>query len=201
MKDPQLAVNVLRGFAAKLGVKEVFETLLEDYPQFEKWSGSHRSDFHHYGYGGLIRHTCEVVEIGLCSANVLCETLTLDGTEYYLSALFHDTGKMYDYKFDDNPNFGNDRRTKCWQSTPHKRLIHHISRSVLIWHDTIKEFPEFYDKYHDRVMHNILAHHGQREWGSPVAPKSKEAWLLHLADGISARMDDADKMDVVNKKE
>lgn len=32
---------------------------------------------------------------------------------------------------------------------------------------------------------------------SPVAQKTRVAWLLHLCDGISARMDDAETLDVV----
>ena len=39
--------------------------------------------------------------------------------------------------------------------------------------------------------------HGQREWGSPVMPKSRVAWLLHLSDGISARMADCETTDHV----
>jgi 23S rRNA maturation-related 3'-5' exoribonuclease YhaM len=50
----------------------------------------------------------------------------------------------------------------------------------------------------DEVLHAILAHHGFQEFGSPVQPNSKVAWLLHLCDSISARMDDVDKMDISN---
>jgi 3'-5' exoribonuclease len=49
----------------------------------------------------------------------------------------------------------------------------------------------------NNVLHNILAHHGQRAWGSPVAPATKEAWILHLADNLSARLDDCDKHDIL----
>jgi len=48
-------------------------------------------------------------------------------------------------------------------------------------------------QYHDAVLHCILSHHGRREWGSAVAPSSREAWLVHLADMKSARMDSYDK--------
>jgi 3'-5' exoribonuclease len=182
--------------ARPLSVAHVVESLVIAYPQFKNHSGSHRPDYHHYGTGGLIRHTCEVILIGLNAAKTIRENV--DETEYFLSALFHDTGKMFDYALLPDPEIP--CLTK-WQSTPHKRLIYHIPRSVIIWHDIIAKFPELAAKYEDRVIHNILAHHGSREYGSPVAPKTREAWLLHLADSISARMDDADKMDVVDKKE
>jgi 23S rRNA maturation-related 3'-5' exoribonuclease YhaM len=47
----------------------------------------------------------------------------------------------------------------------------------------------------DNITHNILSHHGQRAYGSPVFPATREAWVLHLADNLSARLDDCDKHD------
>jgi len=173
--------------ANNLGVYDIASVVIAD-PLFELWSGSSKEHQHHYGKGGLIQHTCEVVE--LCFANFNLLKLDVDPIELYLSALFHDCGKMWDYE----PI--NEEYTK-WKGTEHKRTIHHISRSAITWNRACA-FHEFdYGKYADSVTHNILSHHGQREWGSPVMPKTKAAWLLHLCDGISARMNDADKCDFV----
>jgi 3'-5' exoribonuclease len=181
------------GRAYELGLSPVYVSLINRYPQFREWSGSSKPCQHHYGNGGLIAHTLQVIELGLAAISTLNLKGVVSKSEYFLAALFHDTGKMFDYEKVDALGLE-------WRPTPHKRIIHHISRSVLIWHDIIKDSPDLEAMYHDRVMHDILAHHGLREYGSPVAPKSREAWLLHLCDGISARMDDADKMDVVDKK-
>ena len=88
-----------------------------------------------------------------------------------------------------------------WKETKHKRLIHHISRSAIEWSNSfdVEWEWEYKEKYHDEVLHAILAHHGCREWGSPVAPYSKVAWLLHLSDSMSARMNDCDKFDILNR--
>jgi 23S rRNA maturation-related 3'-5' exoribonuclease YhaM len=69
----------------------------------------------------------------------------------------------------------------------HKKRIHHITRSALIWGEIAKD-----NRYKDidEVLHAILAHHGNKEFGSPVSPQTKLAWMLHLCDGISARMND-----------
>lgn len=184
--------KVITEYAAHLEVMGVWGDLLRIYPQFEYWSGSHKPDYHHYGQGGLIQHTSEVIDLGLHTLPLLHRIGEVDEIEFFLSALFHDTGKMYDYTSTDEQN-------NNWVPKEHKRLIHHIPRSLLIWHDIIAKYPELNNQYHDRVAHNILSHHGSREFGSPVAPKTKEAWLLHLCDGISARMDDADRIDLVNK--
>jgi 3'-5' exoribonuclease len=166
-------------------VYKVAAELLED-QKFDIWSGSSKPEQHHYGPHGLTIHTHEVMMLVFSTIDTL--KLNIDPIELYFSVLFHDSGKMYDYMTVDNINF---------VSTPHKRTIHHISRSALIWHDASMVVPQIHDKYHDSVLHNILAHHGRREWGSPVMPKTKAAWLLHLSDGISARMNDCDLIDFV----
>lgn len=172
-----------------LGVYDIASVVIDD-PRFELWSGSSKKHQHHYGKGGLIQHTCEVVE--LCFVNFNLLKLDIDPIELYTSALFHDCGKMWDYE-------PVDKSYNVWVGTEHKRTIHHISRSALVWNSAVATHNSKYIKYADSVTHNILSHHGQREWGSPVMPKTKAAWLLHLCDGISARMNDADKWDFVKK--
>jgi 3'-5' exoribonuclease len=182
-----------------LGVYDIASVVIAD-PRFELWSGSSKPEQHHYGKGGLLRHTYEVVE--LCITNCSLLQLNIDQVELYLSALFHDCGKMWDYKphhveTSDDHSYRVDYGR--WHGTEHKRLIHHISRSALVWNGACIFHRFKYGNYADSVTHNILSHHGHREWGSPVIPKTKAAWLLHLCDGISARMNDADKCDFVKK--
>ena len=185
MKD-QNAI-LLRSMAEKLCVADVYDELIRQYPQFEYWSASHNSLLHHYGRGGLVRHTWEIVKLGLEIIPMLDLCEKVSPIEFYLAALFHDTGKMFDYD-----QVGNE-----WKPSDHRRLIYHVPRSALIWHDVASKFSGLNEKYHDRVLHDILAHHGKREFGSPVAPKTRCAYLVHLCDSISARMDDCERIDAV----
>lgn len=176
-----------------------------DNPKFSTWWGG-LSGQHHDFNGGLVRHTKEVIE--LCFKTNETLNLNLDKKELFFAALFHDVGKMFDYQ--KNSKYGSiyfaengeelDEQEPEFIATPHKRIIHHISRSALIWSHAVADHPEFSDKYHDLVLHSILAHHGSREWGSPVAPKTQTAWLLHLCDNMSARMNDCDRLDLVYGK-
>jgi 3'-5' exoribonuclease len=184
--------KLLRDFSDKLMMGDVYTELLRQYPQFEVWSGSHNKNLHHYGKGGLLRHTWEIINLGFDAMTTLDLRYKVPPFEFYLAALFHDTGKMYDYR-----NITSDYTE--WQPTEHRRLIHHLPRSTFIFNGVIRHFPELEKEYGDAVLHAILAHHGNREAGSPVAPKTHTAWLLHLCDGISARMDDADRIDVLKK--
>lgn len=181
--------------AQKLSLGREFWDILNvvlDNPKFGIWWGG-LSGQHHDFKGGLSRHTKEVIELCFSTNNSL--NLNIDKKELFFSALFHDAGKMFDYK--EKPiGMEGPEMVGC----EHKRIIHHISRSALIWSHAVIDHTEYCDKYHDNVLHNILAHHGQREYGSPIAPKTKAAWLLHLCDSISARMNDCDRLDLVHGK-
>jgi 3'-5' exoribonuclease len=40
-----------------------------------------------------------------------------------------------------------------------------------------------------RIIHVILAHHGTREFGSPVLPCTQEAVIVNMLDNLSAKTD------------
>lgn len=166
------------------------------YPGFETCSGSSKPEQHHYGTGGLQQHTWEVITLCLDNVKIADFNMKKDVSriELFFAALFHDVGKTHDYELiHDTEKMGEDKIR--WVGTQHRRNIHHISRSAIIWSKAVTETGLF-KQMEDDVLHAILAHHGLREYGSPVAPNTKVAWLLHLCDSISARMDDVDKMDI-----
>lgn len=179
------SLEIIKSKAAELGVSEISSIVLED-SRFPIWSGSSKSGQHHYGTGGLIEHTLEVIELCLINNAYFDKLKQADPVKLFLAALFHDVGKMWDYRIN--------ILSKEWEGAPHKRNIHHIARSAIVWSSAAEKF-KFEDS--DEVLHAILAHHQLREWGSPVSPNSKIAWLLHLCDGISARVEDCDYMTYV----
>ena len=192
-------IGQMRGIAADFGslAAQIAERVLA-YPGFGTCSGSSKPEQHHYGTGGLQQHTWEVVTLCLDNERIADFNMKKDVSrlELFFAALFHDVGKVHDYELVDGPMH---YEPKIWVGTEHRRNIHHISRSAIIWSKAVAETGLF-KEMEDNVLHAILAHHGLREYGSPVAPNTKVAWLLHLCDSISARMDDVDKMDIANYK-
>lgn len=177
----------LFNIARDLGVEELAKFVLED-SYFWQCSASSLINndpksprLHHYGEGGLAKHTTEVVELCLHNAE---RYSNVNKQILFLAALYHDVGKMRDYEFKDGE----------WYGAEHKRRIHHVSRSALFWNEVCAKNP---NPYSEDVLHCVLSHHGRREWGSPVAPDTKEAWLLHLCDAMSARMDDCGRVDML----
>lgn len=145
-------------------------------PLIWKTSGSGSPEKHHYGDYGLAVHTKEVIGLSLLAAKIYP---AVDKGELFLSALFHDVGKYWDYER---------REDGSWTHSAHARNIHHISRSCWVWRDCAKDHVS--EEVLDRISHNILAHHGCRQWGSPISPNTKEAFILHHSDSISARVAD-----------
>jgi 3'-5' exoribonuclease len=176
---------------AKIGeelriTSSLYENLLKD-GAFITFPAS--IDLHHSYTGGLVAHTLEVIRIGLSTIKTL-DLRDFNTTVFFLAALYHDSGKMWDYE---------EGISGIWAKTRHNRTIHHISRSAIFWNE-IAFGNNLHEEVSCKVTHCILSHHGQRAWGSPVAPSSKESWLLHCSDMVSARLNDCDKIDILKAK-
>lgn len=176
------AEETLIAYAKKYKCSDLCHYILSN-PKFALWSGSAHKHVHHYGKGGLILHTTEVTKLAEVIAKNCGHTVNM---EILITAcIFHDYGKLEDYASDD-------KKLRNWHSTTHKYHIHHISRSALFFEECALKLNKP-KAFKDAVLHCILSHHGFREWGSPVAPQTREAIILHEADNLSARLDDVDK--------
>ena len=51
------------------------------------------------------------------------------------------------------------------------------------------EIPGFPEKLKTELMHCILAHHGELEYGSPKKPALVEALALSMADNLDAKLE------------
>ena len=155
------------------------QTIIERMLHNEAFSIAPASCKHHHVYtGGLAEHTLEVVDY--CNNNIA--GLGLDYDVVIAAAIAHDWAKIHDYRQVPDPE---NPENLIWVNAPYKFNIHHIAGS----------HAEFYRQAHNvlrldtmrAIEHCILAHHGRKEWGSPVEPATPEALLLHQADMWSAK--------------
>jgi 3'-5' exoribonuclease len=51
-----------------------------------------------------------------------------------------------------------------------------------------KELRSFPDAKLQQLLHCIISHHGELEWGSPKRPKTIEALVLHHVDNLDAKV-------------
>lgn len=192
-------LDILRDIAKGHNCYDIAAPILND-SRFPIWSGSSKKGQHHYGKGGLAQHTMEVVH--LCAITSAYQSAILkrkiNYKLLYLAALYHDVGKMWDYEPQPQWNqpllpSGESAQYIEWQGNDHKRNIHHISRSAITLVKNNQQIQALTNDEEDEVVHAILAHHGLREWGSPISPNSSIAWILHYSDGISARLNETVK--------
>jgi 3'-5' exoribonuclease len=150
-------------------------------PRFWRWPAS--TSKHHVFEGGLAVHTAQVCD----SMDTMLQTVR--GARVHLAlvaGVWHDYGKIWDYKWDVGPLSDENWREERWQNTTHKLAIGQIPRSYHEFMKTAEKCGGYVLEDLDFVGHLILSHHGRPEWGSAVTPHCVEALTLHAADMLSA---------------
>lgn len=167
-------------------------TLL-DHLEFFTWPAA--ISHHHNREGGLLEHALEVADIAL---HIAAKFPGVNFDVLIAAALWHDYGKLFEYVIEDWDTFDN------VTERPSHLTINRDASEWKVWvrdrkavHHCISSAQEFIvaARQHgvdrateDAVVHCILSHHGPvKEWGSPVAPESLEAIILHQADYLSAK--------------
>ncbi len=130
---------------------------------------------HHGFIGGLMEHTLSVTK--LC--DYIASAYPLLKRDLLITAsLLHDVGKtkeLSSFPLNDYTDEG--------------QLLGHIIIGAQMVHDLAKEIPDFPITLENQLVHCILAHHGELEYGSPKKPALAEAVALNLADNTDARME------------
>lgn len=131
---------------------------------------------HHNYIGGLLEHTLYIIR----AANAvypIYQHLGLNRDLLITGALLHDIGKIYEYSF-----------SRIIEMTPMGRLVGHVYLSTHIVDQAVSRIEGFPDELRLQILHIILGHHGQLEYGSPKLPMTKEAMLLHMLDDLDAKL-------------
>ena len=129
---------------------------------------------HHAYAGGLLEHTLAVART--CMA--LCDLYPhLDRQILLVAACVHDLGKAWELSSGLSCDY-----------TDEGRLLGHIQLGL-------EKLDPFLDKTKDlepelalHLRHIVISHHGEYEFGSPRRPKTPEAFILHFADNIDAKL-------------
>ncbi|MBR6322299.1 MAG: HD domain-containing protein [Lachnospiraceae bacterium] len=129
---------------------------------------------HHNFLGGLLMHTLRVAQ--LCYFYSLQYTM-LNRDLLITAAIFHDIGKMRELSaFPEN------------DYTDEGQLVGHIVIGYGMVKERIEEIGGFPEKLKTELLHCILAHQGQLEYGSPKLPSLMEAVALYYADDSDAKL-------------
>lgn len=130
--------------------------------------------WHHAYIGGLSEHSANVAELALRVASgydFLEKDLLIFG------GLFHDVGKVEQYKIDTMIDY-----------TDSGRLIGHICIADVWITERAHSIESFPEALLIKIRHMILSHQGQLEYATPVLPQIPEAFVLFYSDEIDSKM-------------
>ena len=128
---------------------------------------------HHAYRSGLLEHSLSTAAAARLLARHyhLCEDLVVAG------AILHDLGKIWELEADATIEYTDDGR-----------LFGHLTLGVLKVEQALGELPRFPAETRRHLLHILLSHHGEYEYGSPRRPKTPEALLVALVDGLDAKL-------------
>ena len=128
---------------------------------------------HHAYPGGLLNHTHQMLY--MLEGLYPCLPYPIKVERCILAILFHDYGKVYEYN-------------KQGETLPDMYLLGHIYLGAHKLQNVL-EAQNVDAEEIKRIVHCVLAHHGTREFGSPVLPCTQEAAIVSYLDNISAKTD------------
>lgn len=138
---------------------------------------------HNAYYGGLLEHVwslCQIAEPVIKHyQGHYCDKISRDKVLFGL--LLHDAGKIVEY----------DYNVPTFPYTPIGVFTNHMVLGPAWVFETANKYPAKgpdFKMERSHLMHVLAAHHGQIEWGSPVAPASIEAILVHHLDNLDSKV-------------
>jgi 3'-5' exoribonuclease len=170
-------------------LRRLSELFLEEFgDRFRRTAGARH--VHHARRGGLVEHVSQMVRTAIALAGVYPD---LNRDLLIAGVLFHDAGKMWENAF-----------AKDGFQMPYDvlgELVGHITIGAEVvnrlWTKLRQE--HVYESWKDakpeselvrwHLLHLVAAHHGEKQFGSPVEPKTPEAIALHLIDNLDAKLE------------
>jgi 3'-5' exoribonuclease len=90
----------------------------------------------------------------------------------------HDIGKLRELEYDPAGS----------GYTRDGNLVGHIGLGLIMVREAINGIAGFPTDLRAQIEHLIVSHHGTREHGSPVEPKTIEAFILSMVDELDTRI-------------
>ncbi len=166
-------LNSIQNEDARKIVKAIID---QHYDAFISYPAASRN--HHEFASGLIYHTVSMCDV----ADILASYYANVDRDLLISGiLLHDVGKTIELS-----------GPVATKYTLEGKMIGHISIMV----SEIRACAERLNIHSEvpiLLQHMVLSHHGEKEYGSPVPPLTREAFLLHVIDDLDAKMIIIDK--------
>ena len=146
-------------------------------PQLRVWPAAQQ--IHHAYRGGFLEHITKMAEVGrlVTRAYGANEDLVLAGV------ILHDIGKLQELAYEGGQG----------SYTRDGNLVGHIALGLMLVREACNGIAGFPSELRAQIEHLIASHHGVREYGSPVEPKTIEAFILASIDDLDAKLNQVRK--------
>jgi 3'-5' exoribonuclease len=129
---------------------------------------------HHAYVGGLLEHTLGVMRICRALADLYPG---VDREVLLVAALCHDLGKAFELSHGISREY-----------TDAGRLLGHIQMGLEALEPLLRKAKDLPEELAMHLKHLIVSHHGEQQFGSPCVPQTVEAFILHHADNLDAKI-------------
>lgn len=133
------------------------------------------SSFHHARIGGLLEHVTSMLGV---ARGIAQHYTDLDSDLLLSGVLMHDVGKVFELTSD-----------RTFEYTDVGRMVGHIAIGSAWLGQRCDEIDRFPVHLKTQLLHLVISHHGELEYGSPKVPLFPEAMALHLIDQLDAKLD------------
>ena len=140
--------------------------------QLRVWPAAQQ--IHHAYRGGFLEHITKMAEVG----RVVSHAYGADWDLVLAGIVLHDIGKLQELSYEGGVG----------AYTRDGNLVGHIALGIVMVREAINGISDFPDDLRAHIEHLIASHHGIREHGSPVEPKTIEAFILASIDELDARL-------------
>lgn len=145
---------------------------------------------HHARRGGLVEHVGQMMRLAVAVSGVYPY---LNRDLMVIGVLFHDSGKLWENAlpadgfnmpyYDAGEMLGHITIGIELVNTLWRRLL--ASKEAEGW----SALQPANEEVRLHLLHLLASHHGELQFGSPVVPKTPEAWALHHIDNMDAKLE------------
>jgi 3'-5' exoribonuclease len=159
-------------------IRVLLSRVLADHEaQLRVWPAAQQ--IHHAYRGGLLEHLTKMAEVG----RLVTSAYGANGDLVLAGVILHDIGKLHELNYDSGSA----------GYTRDGNLVGHIGIGLIMVREAINGIAGFPEDLRAQVEHLVASHHGVREHGSPVEPKTVEAFILAAIDDLDAKLNQVRK--------
>jgi 3'-5' exoribonuclease len=154
-------------------IRVLLHRVLADHEaQLREWPAAQQ--IHHAYRGGLLEHVTTMANV----ARYVARAYGVDEDLVLAGVILHDIGKLQELNYEPGgASYSRDGN-----------LVGHIGLGVIMVREAINGISGFPDDLRAQVEHLVMAHHGTREHGSPVEPKTVEAFIVSSIDDLDSKL-------------